>query len=443
MKRVISLVLLLVFFCSTLANALEWYNNPQYLTKIPVNNLGNILKTRPGSGGSLPMVVSLTSNNSPTVDVASAVLSMPLYAYSPIAGMAGQYVIGKGLQAGVDLMDRYNDGTLQTNPTLLDLINNEFSSDSSSLDGTNIACNPAHSACIPGKVARLTLNYSSEIGGWSNAYKDIGKVYGETDFPVWGLNGSSYSVVRDFHQNGGDTGTWWWWRDDYTVQFVDGEPTPVGAPQQINSTLAQQLAQRIAQEIAANNQTIKDAISNLFRDNPNLVPDPPQVTNYDIQNHTNKELYDNRQEYIDHLTNQYNNAVTNNNTDLANYYQNQIKAQQTQQQEDALEQEKEESFSPISDNPFQNPYNPGGYDIPARFTTFLNNVQSTGLFSFSSSFFNSLPGGGSPVYTVEAGTYGTHTIDLSETMGTGLAVLKTVLLLLFGFLSIRVVILKR
>ena len=102
-----------------------------------------------------------------------------------------------------------------------------------------------------------------------------------------------------------------------------------------------------------------------------------------------------------------------------------------------------ETFDPVVAAPFETPFDPGAFDIPARFTTFLNNVQSTGLFSFSSSFFNSLPGGGSPIYTVEAGTYGTHTIDISETMGTGLAVLKTVLLLLFGFLSIRVVILKR
>ena len=97
----------------------------------------------------------------------------------------------------------------------------------------------------------------------------------------------------------------------------------------------------------------------------------------------------------------------------------------------------------VSNMPFEEAYNPGAFDIPTRFTSFLNNIKSSGLFSFSSSFFNSLPGGGSPIYTVEAGTYGTHTIDLSETMSTGLTVLKTVLLLLFGFLSIRVVILKR
>lgn len=102
-----------------------------------------------------------------------------------------------------------------------------------------------------------------------------------------------------------------------------------------------------------------------------------------------------------------------------------------------------ETYTEVPLSGFAEPYNPGAFDIPDRFDTFLANVAGTGLFSLPSQYFNSLPGGGSPVYTVEAGTYGTHTIDLSETMGTGLAVLKTVLLACFGFLCIRVVVLKR
>ena len=113
------------------------------------------------------------------------------------------------------------------------------------------------------------------------------------------------------------------------------------------------------------------------------------------------------------------------------------------QEEAAKEEPTEETFSPISDTAFVEPYNPGEFDIPARFTTFLNNVQSSGLFSFSNDFFNSLPGGGSPIFEIEGGMFGSHRIDLSETMSGGLAVLKTVLLALFGFLSIRAVIMKR
>jgi hypothetical protein len=103
-----------------------------------------------------------------------------------------------------------------------------------------------------------------------------------------------------------------------------------------------------------------------------------------------------------------------------------------------------ETYGPIGSPGNPGPYNPGQFDIPGRFSTFMGRVQSSGLFSFSSSFFNSLPGGGSPSITIEGGeTFGTHTVNLSESMGSGMAVLKTILLVLFGFLSIRAIIMKR
>jgi len=448
MKRFISLVLVLLFPSLSFADQGSfqlptWATSRPKINRFPSSLVGYGIKHKPGSGTKRHTVLATAADKTPVVDVAAGVISAPLYAYSPLIGSAAQVVIGYGLDALIDIADNYNDGTLQTNSTLLDLINNEFSSDGSSLDGTNISCDPKHSACTPGKVASLTFQTTTETGGWINSAKQTGITWGETGFPAWGVNGSTYIVVRDYHQKGGATGMWYWWKDTYTVQHIEGSPTPVAPPQQITSTLAQQLAQRISDEIAANNQTIKDAIQQFLVDNPNLAPDFSQLTNYDFQNQTNQEIYDNRQENIDYLTNKYQQAVTNNNTELANYYQDKIQEEQARQEEEQAKEEKEESFNPISDNPFEEPYDPGPYDIPTRFTSFLNNVKSTGLFSFSSSFFNSLPGGGSPIYTVEAGTYGTHTIDLSETMSTGLAVLKTVLLLLFGFLSIRVVILKR
>lgn len=125
-------------------------------------------------------------------------------------------------------------------------------------------------------------------------------------------------------------------------------------------------------------------------------------------------------------------------------YQAAQAAQVAQAAENAAEQPEEETFSPISDSPFGTAYKPGEFDIPARFTTFLQNVKSSGLFSFSTAFFNSLPGGGSPLLTINGGqTFGTHTFDFSQSLGGGLAILKSVLLALFGFLSIRAIIMKR
>ena len=157
--------------------------------------------------------------------------------------------------------------------------------------------------------------------------------------------------------------------------------------------------------------------------------------------------------------NDISNFFTSNTTNIYNQYLTDIQSEDTtitnevakaaaetakaQEEEAEKEEEEEETFNPITDSAFEEPYNPGEFDIPARFTQFLNNVKSSGLFSFSNDFFNSLPGGGSPVYEIEAGQYGHHTIDLSSTLSTGLAVLKTILLVCFGFLSIRAVIMKR
>ena len=173
---------------------------------------------------------------------------------------------------------------------------------------------------------------------------------------------------------------------------------------------------------------------------PETVPSssPQPITNTQIQNF-----------FAQNTTNVYNKTletITNNATSTTTEISNEVAgaaAEAAKAQEEEATKETEETFSPISDSAFEEPYNPGEFDIPARFTQFLNNVKSSGLFSFSNDFFNSLPGGGSPIFEIEGGIFGSHRIDLSETMSGGLAVLKTVLLALFGFLSIRAVIMKR
>ncbi len=193
---------------------------------------------------------------------------------------------------------------------------------------------------------------------------------------------------------------------------------------------------------------IKEAVKNMPADQkitssdsaPETVPSssPQPITNTQIQNF-----------FAQNTTNVYNKTletITNNATSTTTEISNEVAgaaAEAAKAQEEEATKETEETFSPITDSAFEEPYNPGEFDIPARFTQFLNNVKSSGLFSFSNDFFNSLPAGGSPIFEIEGGIFGSHRIDLSETMSGGLAVLKTVLLALFGFLSIRAVIMKR
>lgn len=168
------------------------------------------------------------------------------------------------------------------------------------------------------------------------------------------------------------------------------------------------------------------------------APNPSPITNNQIQNFFTENTANVYNKYLDTV----NNNVTNQG-DITNEVA-QAAAETAKAQEEEANKETEDTYSPLNATPFQEAYSPGEFDIPARFNTFLNNVKSSGLFSFSSAFFNSLPGGGSSVYTINGGaTFGTHTIDLGDTLSGGLAVLKTILLACFGFLSIRAVTMKR
>ena len=69
-------------------------------------------------------------------------------------------------------------------------------------------------------------------------------------------------------------------------------------------------------------------------------------------------------------------------------------------------------------------------------------MENSGLFALPNEFANSIPGGGTSTYTVDLGSYGTFTGDLAD-YSDQIAVVKTVLLLVFSFLSIRVVMLRR
>jgi len=226
----------------------------------------------------------------------------------------------------------------------------------------------------------------------------------------------------------------------YQGSSVAGSPTLSTPAVSVNfDTL--KTAIKAANSDAAFADEVRNAVKNAPTDQkitssdpePSTVPaqQPSPITNNDVSNFFTANTTNVYNEYLNTVNNGGDVNTAQAATDLA------------KAQEEEAEKETEEKFNQIPTNSFEPPYDPGPFDIPTRFTTFLSHVKSSGLFSFSSAFFNSLPGGGSPVYTVAAGIYGTHTIDLSDTMTGGLAVLKSILLACFGFLSIRAVIMKR
>ena len=81
-------------------------------------------------------------------------------------------------------------------------------------------------------------------------------------------------------------------------------------------------------------------------------------------------------------------------------------------------------------------------DFGVRLQTFTGGIQATGLWGAPAAFFNGVPSGGSPLITFNAGRFGTQTIDYSKSSAL-LAILRSAILICFGYWSLRVVVLKR
>jgi hypothetical protein len=83
-------------------------------------------------------------------------------------------------------------------------------------------------------------------------------------------------------------------------------------------------------------------------------------------------------------------------------------------------------------------------DFSIRTTTFLSEMKSTGIFSIPSQLASSIPGGGSPILSIETGkTFGgTHTIDFSM-LSTALLILRSLFQISGMAIAIRIVTLKR
>lgn len=80
-------------------------------------------------------------------------------------------------------------------------------------------------------------------------------------------------------------------------------------------------------------------------------------------------------------------------------------------------------------------------DFGGRITQFVNDVKQTPLFSLPSSLLGNIPGGGSSTISFTAGRFGTHTYDFAS-WGSLLNTLKTIILIIFSAVAVRIVTLK-
>lgn len=80
-------------------------------------------------------------------------------------------------------------------------------------------------------------------------------------------------------------------------------------------------------------------------------------------------------------------------------------------------------------------------DFGTRFRDFFDQMRTTALFSLPNQFLSGLPSGGSSVMSFSAGRFGHHTFDFSL-FSSLWTTLKTIILVLFAWLGVRIVTLK-
>lgn len=80
-------------------------------------------------------------------------------------------------------------------------------------------------------------------------------------------------------------------------------------------------------------------------------------------------------------------------------------------------------------------------DFGTRFRDFFDQMRTTALFSLPNQFLSGLPSGGSSVMSFSAGRFGNHTFDFSL-FSSLWTTLKTIILVLFAWLGVRIVTLK-
>lgn len=85
---------------------------------------------------------------------------------------------------------------------------------------------------------------------------------------------------------------------------------------------------------------------------------------------------------------------------------------------------------------------PDNFDFSARFGSFMDTIKTSALFGLSDSFLTNVPEGGSSTFTFSAGRYGSNlTFDYSS-LNPVFTILKAVLLVIFSWVSIRIVLFK-
>jgi hypothetical protein len=81
------------------------------------------------------------------------------------------------------------------------------------------------------------------------------------------------------------------------------------------------------------------------------------------------------------------------------------------------------------------------FEIGARFQTFIADMKTSGLFALPSQLLGNIPGGGQSYFDVSFGRMGSTRFDLAS-FGSGIAVMRILVLIVFSFAGFKIVTLK-
>jgi hypothetical protein len=123
---------------------------------------------------------------------------------------------------------------------------------------------------------------------------------------------------------------------------------------------------------------------------------------------------------------------------------NDAKAKQAQIEAQAAKDQKATDTETYSTPGAMTPYKNGvdtPYDFGVRFNTFITTVKTSGLFSLPNLMTQNIPASTTSVISFNGGRYGVQSFDFAN-YGSAFAVLKTILMICFSAIGIKIITLK-
>jgi hypothetical protein len=114
--------------------------------------------------------------------------------------------------------------------------------------------------------------------------------------------------------------------------------------------------------------------------------------------------------------------------------------QEAQAAKDAKETQSETYTTPGAMTPYKNGVDTP-YDFGVRFNTFITTVKTSGLFSLPNLLTQNIPASTTSVISFNGGRYGVQSFDFAN-YGSAFAVLKTILMICFSAIGIKIITLK-